>query len=225
MGGSVFPVYASTNQSCDIPTVQVTPPTVYSSPSSPSGSLYTANYQGAAASSIPSVVPMSVHAYPSPYQSTSNPSPSPAMGIAPFSSQTSPFPNPPSVCDSRGASTDRGIAPMVNSYPQSVPRFGNPVPVEVLKNQIRQKIHYDQIPDFDKLEFGITDTQNSQNASQLSTVCQTNTPLNNIIPSFASSPPSPPASPCSSSWRTADWSHRYCSRCSSPGCGNADPPC
>lgn len=230
------------------------PPVVYPSPSAPAVLPYASQYQGVATSAIPSVVPMTAHAYHSGVGQSSSPvgvafsgqasvapfsgqasvasfsnlsSPAPFSTLpspAPFSTQASPPFSTQSIHGSYGPQTKQEPVPTANTLSPAMPLNVSTVPIEVLKNQIRQKFNYERIPDYDKLEFGITDTQNSQNTSQLSAVCSTNTSLNNIIPSFASSPLNPPTSPCFWSWRTADWSHQYCSPSSSPGYGNADPP-
>lgn len=208
VGSEIPTVYASADQSCDIPTVQVTPPVVYPSSSSP----YVSCYLGGVTSAIPSVVPITAHPY-SPYPSGVGQSSSPAVGDVAFSSQTSvPFtgqspaaflaqssiplstPSPASfsapspaafptqssipspftqssIHGPYGSQTSNAPSPVTSSFSPVKPITGSVVPIEVIKNQIRQKFNYDQIPDYDKLEFGITDTQNSQNASQLSTVC------------------------------------------------------
>ena len=199
VGSEIPTVYASADQSCDIPTVQVTPPVVYPSSSSP----YVSCYLGGVTSAIPSVVPITAHPY-SPYPSGVGQSSSPAVGGAAFSSQTSvpftgqspaaflaqssiplstpspasfsapspaAFPTQSSIHGPYGSQTSNAPSPVTSSLSPAKPITGSVVPIEVIKNQIRQKFNYDQIPDYDKLEFGITDTQNSQNASQLSTVC------------------------------------------------------
>ena len=180
--------------------MQVTPPVVYPSSSSP----YVSCYLGGVTSAIPSVVPITAHPY-SPYPSGVGQSSSPAVGDVAFSSQTSvpftgqspaaflaqssiplstpspaAFPTQSSIPSSftqssihgpYGSQTSNAPSPVTSSFSPAKPITGSVVPIEVIKNQIRQKFNYDQIPDYDKLEFGITDTQNSQNASQLSTVC------------------------------------------------------